>query len=152
MLWDIGSGCGSIAIEWMRGAPEARAVGIEPNAERRKMAMENAFVLGTPALKLVDGIAPAALDDMPEPDAVFVGGGLTVETAEKCLGALKPHGRLVANAVTLESEAVLGELQQLHGGELVRISAQMAKPVGSYRGWHPAMPVTQWSIAKGGTG
>ncbi|MGI9401110.1 MAG: precorrin-6y C5,15-methyltransferase (decarboxylating) subunit CbiE [Rhizobiaceae bacterium] len=149
ILWDIGCGCGSVAIEWMRAAPEARAIGIEPNAARRDMTIENALALGAPALKLIEGKAPHALADLPEPDAIFIGGGLSHEVVDKCLSALKPLGRLVANAVTLESEAVLAELHQRHGGELVRISAQAAEPVGSFRGWRPAMPVTQWSFVRG---
>lgn len=149
LLWDIGCGCGSVAIEWMRAAPEARAVGIETNPDRRRMAVENAFALGAPALEVIDGAAPAALDQLPQPDAVFIGGGLSAETAEICINALKPFGRLVANAVTLESEAVLYDLHARHGGELVRVAAQSAGPVGRYRGWRPAMPVTQWSIWKG---
>ncbi|MEM7463672.1 MAG: precorrin-6y C5,15-methyltransferase (decarboxylating) subunit CbiE [Pseudomonadota bacterium] len=149
MLWDVGCGCGSVAIEWMRGAPEARAIGIEPNAHRRKMAMENALVLGAPALQLIEARAPEGMVGLPDPDAVFIGGGLTMEVAEKSLEAIKPFGRLVANAVTLESEGVLGELHRRHGGDLVRISASAAEPVGGYRGWRTAMPVTQWSLAKG---
>ncbi len=150
MLWDIGCGCGSVAIEWMRGAAEARAIGLEPNADRREMATENALTLGAPALQLIDARAPEGMSDLPDPDAIFIGGGLTMEVADKCLAALKPFGRLVANAVTLESEALLCELHRKHGGELVRISASAAEPVGAYRGWRTAMPVTQWSMAKGG--
>ena len=114
------------------------------------MAAENALALGAPALKLVDGTAPEALRDLSPPDAVFIGGGLSHATIGHCLQALKPFGRLVANAVTLESEAILLAAFERHGGELVRIAAQAAEPVGAYRGWKPAMPVTIWSWQKAG--
>lgn len=144
LLWDIGCGCGSVAIEWMRGAPEARAIGIEPLEKRRAMAAQNALVLGAPKLQLIDAVAPGCLDDLPAPDAVFIGGGLSMETIETALAALKPFGRLVAHAVTLESEAVLLSAFEKHGGELQRISVESAEPVGGFHGWRPSMPVTQW--------
>ncbi len=149
LLWDIGCGCGSVAIEWMRGASEARAIGIEPLAGRQEMASHNANWLGTPALKLLEGHAPDALDGLPRPDAVFVGGGISLASIEVSQAALKPFGRLVAHAVTLESEAVLLEAFSRHGGELERIATQTAEPVGPFHGWRPAMPVTQWCWVKG---
>jgi len=148
MLWDIGTGCGSIAVEWMRAAPDALAVGVDSKAERLAMARENATFLGTPKLKLVDGTVPDALDGLAQPNAIFIGGGLTRDLAIQCHDALGPNGRLVANAVTLESEAVLLALHEDIGGELVRLSAARAEPVGPYRGWRTAMPVTQWSLVK----
>ena len=149
LLWDVGCGCGSIAIEWMRADRDMAAIGFDPNAERRAMAAENAMLLGAPRLELVDGTAPNALKDstLPRPDAVFIGGGVSLETIEFCLGALKPFGRLVAHAVTLESEAVLMAAHARHGGELVRLALSRAEAVGPYRGWRPSMPVTQWSLA-----
>lgn len=146
VLWDVGLGCGSVAIEWMRAARDARAYGIETRADRRAMAATNAARLGTPRLSIIDGRAPDALADLPPPDAVFIGGGLSQEVVAACLGALKPFGRLVANAVTLESEALLLQLHATHGGDLRRISIARAEPVGPYRGWRAAMPVTQWSL------
>ena len=148
LLWDVGAGCGSIGIEWMRAAPEARAIGIEPKAERRAMAAQNALTLGTPKLELVDGEAPAALEALDPPDAVFVGGGVSRQTIGACMVALKPLGRLVAHAVTLESEAVLQAAYGQFSGELQRISVETASPVGPFEGWKPAMPVTQWSWVK----
>lgn len=148
LLWDVGSGCGSIAIEWMRGAREARAIGLEPRADRRAMAAENALSLGAPALKLVDGDAPKGLEGLPAPDAVFIGGGLSAETVDCCISALKPFGRLVANAVTLESEAILLAVFERYGGDLTRLSIETAEPVGRFHGWKPAMPVTMWSWRK----
>lgn len=148
LLWDIGCGSGSVAIEWMRAARYARAIGIEPRADRRAMAGANALALGAPKLELVDGSVPAALDGLPAPDAIFIGGGLSLQTFEAAWAALRPLGRLVANAVTLESEAVLMELYAKYGGDLVRISVCRAEPVGRLTGWRPAMPVTQWSLVK----
>lgn len=144
LLWDIGCGCGSITIEWMRGAPEAKAIGFEPKADRRAMATQNAMTLGTPKIQLIDGTAPACLAGQPAPDAVFIGGGLEMETVDIAVNALKPFGRLVAHAVTLESEAVLLAAFDEHGGELQRIAVETAAPVGPFHGWKPSMPVTQW--------
>lgn len=148
LLWDIGTGCGSVAIEWMRAARYARAIGIEPRADRRAMAATNALALGAPKLEIVDGTVPAALDGLEAPDAIFIGGGLSAETFDAAWAALRPLGRMVANAVTLESEAVLAQLHAEHGGELVRIIVQRAEPVGRMTGWRPSMPVTQWSLVK----
>lgn len=148
LLWDIGTGCGSVAVEWMRGARYARAIGIEPRADRRAMAAANALALGVPKLELRDGTVPEALDGLPAPDAVFIGGGLSTEVFAAAWAALRPLGRLVANAVTLESEAVLIELHKAHGGQLVKLSVNRAEPVGGLTGWRPLMPVTQWSLVK----
>ncbi|NCO87660.1 MAG: precorrin-6y C5,15-methyltransferase (decarboxylating) subunit CbiE [Rhodobacterales bacterium] len=148
LLWDIGTGCGSVAIEWMRAARYARAVGIEPRADRRAMAAANALALGTPQLRLIAGEAPAALAGLDAPDAIFIGGGLSEAVFDAAWAALRPLGRLVANAVTLESEAVLIGLHARHGGALVRIQIARAEPVGRLTGWRPLMPVTQWALVK----
>jgi precorrin-6B C5,15-methyltransferase / cobalt-precorrin-6B C5,C15-methyltransferase len=148
LLWDVGAGCGSVAVEWMRGARYARAIGIEPRADRRAMAAANALALGTPKLELIEGEAPGALVGLEAPDAIFIGGGLSEAVFEAAWGALKPLGRLVANAVTLESEAVLMRLHGAHGGQLVKLSVTRAEALGPYRGWSPLRPVTQWSLIK----
>lgn len=148
LLWDIGAGCGSVSVEWMRAAPDARAIGVEPRADRRAMAAENALALGAPRLELVDGVAPQALAGLPAPDAVFIGGGVSEEVVAAAWTALRPLGRLVANAVTLESEAVLLALHKAHGGQLAKLSVARAEPVGGLTGWRPFMPVTQWSLVK----
>ena len=148
LLWDIGTGCGSVAVEWMRAARYAQAIGIEPRADRRAMAAQNALALGTPTLELVAGTAPEVLQGLAAPDAIFVGGGLTDGVFDAAWAALKPLGRFVSNAVTLESEAILMELHKKYGGELVRLAITRAEPVGPYRGWRPFMPVTQWSLIK----
>jgi precorrin-6B C5,15-methyltransferase / cobalt-precorrin-6B C5,C15-methyltransferase len=148
LLWDIGCGSGSVAIEWMRAAPDALAIGLEPRADRRDIASRNAYALGTPRLQLLDATAPQGLHNLPDPDAVFIGGGLSEATVDIALKRLKPLGRLVANAVTLESEAVLLQLHARLGGDLIRLSIQRADPVGHLTGWRPLMPVTQWSLVK----
>lgn len=146
MLWDIGCGCGSVGVEWMRMARDAEAVGIDQRADRLAMARQNAQALGAPRLKLIEGAALDHLDGLPAPDAVFIGGGLSVVLVDRCRAALKPHGRLVANAVTLESEALLLDLQTRYGGQLSRLSVARAEPVGPRTGWRPFMPVTQWCL------
>ncbi|MCP5074737.1 MAG: precorrin-6y C5,15-methyltransferase (decarboxylating) subunit CbiE [Rhodobacteraceae bacterium] len=148
LLWDVGCGCGSVAVEWMRAARFSRAVGIEPRADRRVFAAQNAAALGAPKLELIDGTVPDALTGLDAPDAIFIGGGLSRETFEHCWTALRPLGRLVCNAVTLESEALLMALHKEHGGQLVKLSVNRAEPVGGLTGWKPLMPVTQWSLVK----
>jgi len=148
LLWDIGCGCGSVAVEWMRGARYARAIGIEPRPDRRALAAANALALGVPKLQLIDGRVPEALTGLDAPDAVFIGGGLSRETFEAAWAALRPLGRFVSNSVTLESEALLMELFKEYGGQLAKISVARAEPVGGLTGWRPFMPVTQWSLIK----
>jgi precorrin-6B C5,15-methyltransferase / cobalt-precorrin-6B C5,C15-methyltransferase len=149
LLWDVGAGCGSVAIEWMRAAPRAHAVAVERKAERRAMIAGNADALGAPALKIVAGEAPAALDGLETPDAVFVGGGVSAAgVMETCWAALKPGGRLVANAVTLEGEAALLAWRNGNGGGLTRYAIARAEPVGPFQGWRPMMPVTQYAATK----
>jgi precorrin-6Y C5,15-methyltransferase (decarboxylating) len=148
-LWDVGAGAGSIGIEWMRTHPTCTATAIEADAGRAERIARNAHRLGVPGLEVVGGRAPAALPGLRAPDAVFVGGGAT-ETGLvlACLRALRPHGRLVAHAVTLESEQVLVDACREHGGELTRISVETAEPLGSFTGWRPARPVTQWAVCR----
>lgn len=149
LLWDVGAGSGSIGIEWMRVHPASRAVAVEASTERAARMARNAHRLGVPHLQVVTGRAPGALAGLPRPDAVFIGGGLTVPgVPEACWDALPSGGRLVANAVTVESEAVLAEWFGRVGGDLVRIGVQHAEPVGRFTGWKPAMPVTIWSVTK----
>ncbi len=148
LLWDIGAGCGSIAIEWMRAADGAPAIALEPRADRRAMTATNAAALGVPELDIRDGRAPEALGELPDPDAIFIGGGLSEPTIAKAIDRLKPGGRLVAHAVTLESEALLLDAYRKYGGALTRLSVAHAEPIGEFSGWRPAMPVTQWSWGK----
>ncbi|RMH42779.1 MAG: precorrin-6y C5,15-methyltransferase (decarboxylating) subunit CbiE [Alphaproteobacteria bacterium] len=148
LLWDVGAGSGAVGIEWMRAARDALAIGIEPRADRRALAAANAVRLGAPRLRLVDGTAPDALAELERPDAVFLGGGLSAETVDRAYAALKPMGRLVAHAVTFESELVLSEAWRRHGGDLVRIAVERVGSVGRMHGWRPSMAVTQWSLIK----
>ncbi|MEU6890947.1 precorrin-6y C5,15-methyltransferase (decarboxylating) subunit CbiE [Streptomyces sp. NPDC046557] len=149
LLWDIGGGSGSIGIEWMRTHPSCRAVTVERVPERAERIARNAAALGVPGLRVVTGAAPAALIDLPAPDAVFIGGGLTAPgLLDAAWAALAPGGRLVVNTVTLESEAVLTDRYRRHGGELVKLAVAHAVPVGGFTGWRQAMPVTQWTVTK----
>jgi precorrin-6B C5,15-methyltransferase / cobalt-precorrin-6B C5,C15-methyltransferase len=149
LLWDVGAGCGSVAIEWLRIHRTLAAIAIEREAARCEMIGENAAALGVPHLELVEGEAPAALNDLPLPDAVFIGGGLTTPgLVERCWQALKPRGRLVANAVTVEGEARLFALHAELGGGLTRIAVSRAEPIGPYTGWRAHMPVTQLAATK----
>jgi precorrin-6Y C5,15-methyltransferase (decarboxylating) len=149
LLWDIGGGSGSIAVEWMRTHPSCRAVTVERDPARAERITRNADRLGVPALRVVTGAAPAVLAELPPPDAVFVGGGLTAPgLLDACWEALPGGGRLVANTVTLESEALLADAHRRRGGELVRLAVAHAVPVGGFTGWRQAMPVTQWAVRK----
>jgi precorrin-6Y C5,15-methyltransferase (decarboxylating) len=149
LLWDVGGGSGSIAVEWLRAHRDCQAVSIERDAVRAERIARNAAALGVPRLRVVTGPAPAALAELPAPDAVFIGGGLTAPgLLDSCWAALRPGGRLVANTVTLESEALLTEWYRRHGGELVKLAVAHAVPVGGFTGWRQAMPVTQWSAVK----
>jgi precorrin-6Y C5,15-methyltransferase (decarboxylating) len=149
LLWDVGLGAGSIAIEWLLRHPLMRAIGFEEKPERAARAARNAASLGTPDLRIVEGRAPLSFADAPVPDAVFIGGGLgDPGVFEAVWSALKPGGRLVANAVSLDSEARLIAAFQEHGGELVRLQVARADRVGGVFAWRPAMPVTQWRVRK----
>ncbi|MFF3004691.1 precorrin-6y C5,15-methyltransferase (decarboxylating) subunit CbiE [Kitasatospora sp. NPDC057940] len=152
LLWDVGGGSGSIAVEWLRAHRDCQAVSIERDPVRAERIARNAAALGVPRLRVVTGPAPAALAELPTPDAVFIGGGLTATgLLDSCWAALRPGGRLVANTVTLESEALLTEWYRRHGGELVKLAVAHAVPVGGFTGWRQAMPVTQWSAVKPNT-
>lgn len=150
VLWDVGAGAGSVGIEWMRAHPTCRTVAVESHPERAANAVRNATRLGVPALRVVEGRAPDALADLPDPDAVFVGGGATregvLETAWERLG---PGGRLVVHAVTLETERVVVDWAGRVDGELTRISVETARPIGTFTGWEPARAVVQWAVTKG---
>ncbi|WP_424985368.1 precorrin-6y C5,15-methyltransferase (decarboxylating) subunit CbiE [Microbulbifer sp. S227A] len=145
-LWDIGGGSGSVAIEWLLTHPSLRATSIEPRADRAARIERNARQLGVDHLRVVTGAAPDAICDLPLPNAVFVGGGLSGDMLAWLVGNLLPGTRLVANAVTLESETLLAEAQAAHGGDLLRINLAQAQPLGRKRGWKSAYPVVQWSV------
>lgn len=143
LLWDVGAGSGSIGIEWMRAHPSCRAIAIEADAGRQQLIQHNRDALGVPALHLVAGAAPEALSGLAAPEAIFIGGGVTIPgVLEQCWQALKPGGRLIANAVTLQSEAALVSWREQHGGELTRIAVAQAQPLGGFDTWRSALPIT----------
>ncbi|RWE03765.1 precorrin-6y C5,15-methyltransferase (decarboxylating) subunit CbiE [Mesorhizobium sp.] len=149
LLWDIGAGSGSIGIEWMLAHPSMRAIAIEADSERAARIRRNAAHCGVPGLTVVEGSAPKALAKLETPDAIFIGGGGSdAGVLEKAIKALRAGGRLVANAVTLEMEALLLDQHTRLGGDLTRIALSRAAPVGSMQAWRPAMPVMQWSWVK----
>ncbi|WP_116951884.1 precorrin-6y C5,15-methyltransferase (decarboxylating) subunit CbiE [Jiangella endophytica] len=149
LLWDVGAGSGSVAIEWMRAHAACRAVAIESRADRAARIARNAASLGVPGLEVVTGHAPAALKGLERPHAIFVGGGATEDgLLEACWTALRPGGRLVAHGVTLETETVLAGRYARHGGELARIHVEHAAPIGSFTGWTPSRGITQWAATK----
>jgi precorrin-6B C5,15-methyltransferase / cobalt-precorrin-6B C5,C15-methyltransferase len=149
LLWDIGAGAGSVAIEWMLADPSLRAIAIEARADRAARITRNAAALGVPGLEVIEGAAPAALDGLAPPDAIFVGGGATEPgVLGTAMAALRPGGRLVVNAVTLDTEALLLARHAAMGGELIRIAIERAGTIGGRSGWRPALPVTQWVWVK----
>jgi precorrin-6B C5,15-methyltransferase / cobalt-precorrin-6B C5,C15-methyltransferase len=149
LLWDVGAGCGSISIEWLRSHPRCQAIAIEQNPLRLAFITNNMVALGTPQLQLIQGQAPAALADLPTPDAIFIGGGLTTPALlATCWAALRSGGRLVANAVTIDSELQLLQWHQQVGGELTRIAIQRTQTIGGFLGWQPLKPITQLIMYK----
>jgi len=148
-LWDVGAGCGSIAIEWLRAGEGRSAVAIERNPARAAMIARNAASLGVPGLHIVLGTAPQVLEDLQHPDAIFIGGGIgAAGLLPKVWGSLSPGGRLVANVVTAEGEAQLFDWHAHHGGALTRISVNRAEPVGPNHLWRPLSSVTQLAAVK----
>ena len=149
MLWDIGAGSGSIAIEWLLAHPSLNAVAVEADPERAARIRRNAAAFGVPCLTVVEGKAPEALAGLPAPSVVFIGGGGSDPgVLDAAIAALPPGGRLVANAVTLEMEALLLARHAELGGELVRLAISRAGAVGAMQAWRPALPVTQWNWTK----
>lgn len=143
LLWDVGAGCGSIGIEWARSHPSCRALAVEADAGRQAHILHNRDHLGAPALQLVAGQAPEALTGLATPDAIFIGGGLTAPgVLDACWTALRPGGRLLANAVTLQTEAALVAFRERHGGDLTRLQVAQAQPLGAFDTWRAALPIT----------
>ncbi|MBD8474062.1 precorrin-6y C5,15-methyltransferase (decarboxylating) subunit CbiE [Pseudomonas sp. CFBP 8770] len=149
LLWDVGAGCGSIGIEWMRAHRSCRAIAVESDEGRQALIEHNRDALGVPGLQLVSGRAPQALAGLAMPDAIFIGGGVTRENVlTDCWAALKPGGRLVANAVTLQSEVALVQWRERHGGELTRLHIAQACPLGEFDTWRQALPITLLDAVK----
>lgn len=148
-LWDLGAGCGSIAIEWLRGADRTSAQAVERDRARAALIEQNANALGVPRLAVIQSEILAALAQLAMPDAIFVGGGLTSRgLIDACVERLAVGGRLVANAVTVDGEGVLLDGHQRHGGGLKRISISRAESLGNRVGWRALAPVTQWCWTK----
>jgi precorrin-6Y C5,15-methyltransferase (decarboxylating) len=149
LLWDVGAGSGSIGIEWMRAHPSCRALAIEADEGRQLLIEHNRDSLGVPGLQLIRGSAPQALTGLERPDAIFIGGGVTRDgVLDTCWAQLKPGGRLVANAVTLQSEVTLMAWRERHGGELTRIHVAQALPLGEFDTWRQALPITLLDVTK----
>jgi precorrin-6Y C5,15-methyltransferase (decarboxylating) len=148
LLWDIGAGSGSISIEWMLADPANRAMAIESNVERAARIARNASSLGVPGLEIVSGRAPEALAGLARPNAIFIGGGAGAHLVSAAWDALPAFGRIVANAVTIESQALLTQVFSGMGGELVNIQMAKARPIGRFHALEPAMPVLQWRAVK----
>jgi precorrin-6Y C5,15-methyltransferase (decarboxylating) len=149
LLWDVGLGCGSVAIEWLLSHPANRAIGFEKSAKRAAIAARNAAALGVPHLDIREGEAPSILKDAAEPDAVFIGGGSSNPgVVSACWEALRPGGRMVCNAVTFAGQAILHECRERWGGQLIRITIEREHALGRQMSWQPAIPVMQWSVVK----
>ena len=151
LLWDVGAGSGSIGIEWMRTDHRCQAIAIEINPQRAVNINQNSLKLGTPNLTIITDKAPSILSKLPNPDAIFIGGGITNNgMVQRCWGYLKDGGCLVANVVTAEGEAVVLKNQKKLGGNLTRISISNLENIGSNKAWRPSMHVTQWKVKKPG--
>lgn len=148
LLWDVGTGSGAMAIEWCRAALDARAIGLERQPERAERARRNVARMAPGRVDIIDGEAAETLVDLPTPDAIFIGGGVTDGVLDDCWAALQPGGRIVAHGVTLETEALLADRFRILGGSLTRLMIETAEPLGRFLGWVPARPVTQWACLK----
>lgn len=148
LLWDVGTGSGSMAIEWARAAPGATAIGLERNPERADRARANVARLAPGQVEVRVGDAADLVAGLPAPDAVFIGGGATSGVLDACWAALRPVGRIVAHGVTLETEALLVEAYRAHGGQLARLGVEVAEPLGRFLAWTPYRPVIQWSCQR----
>jgi precorrin-6B C5,15-methyltransferase / cobalt-precorrin-6B C5,C15-methyltransferase len=149
LLWDIGAGAGSVAIEWMLCDTSLAAIAIEKRQDRAARIRRNASALGVPGLQVIEGEAPAALAGLPAPSAIFIGGGASEPgVLDTAIAALNPTGRLVVNAVTLATEQELLARHAAMGGALTRVAIARAQAVGGETGWRPAMPITQWTWTK----
>jgi precorrin-6Y C5,15-methyltransferase (decarboxylating) len=148
LLWDLGAGAGSVAIEWCRADATCRAVAVERDPARAARIATNASRLGVPTVRVVEGAWAHYLDELADPDAVFIGGGADQAALSRCWDRLQVGGRLVMTAVTWETEALIAEAEYAHGGEVTRIAVETLAPLGRYRGWQPARPVVVWSVRR----
>ncbi|GGE60765.1 precorrin-6Y C5,15-methyltransferase (decarboxylating) subunit CbiT [Actibacterium pelagium] len=147
VLWDLGAGSGSISVEWCLSAPRTRAYAVERREDRAVNIRQNIqrFGLGH-RMELTVSPSIEALADLPDPDAVFIGGGANKDLLSALWDRLPAGTRLVVNGVTLDTETLLAEWHAAKGGHLLRVELSEVQPLGSMRGWTPARPVTQWSV------
>jgi precorrin-6Y C5,15-methyltransferase (decarboxylating) len=146
-LWDIGAGSGSIAVEWCRSWRGCTAVAFERDESRRSNVGFNAEAHGVRVE--LRGEAPGTFEGAPAPSAIFIGGGLTQPgLLDACLQHLPTGGRLVANAVTMESEAFVAQAYSRLGGRLQRFQHYHGESLGGFTGWRPRLPITQWEVTK----
>ena len=148
VLWDLGSGSGSVAIEWLLTHPANRAFGVERDPARAERARRNAAEFGLGGFTVIEGDSLSRLHDLPPPDAVFVGGGLGAELLEALWPRLPIGCRLVAHGVTLETEGLLAFAHAQYGGQLLRLELAEAAPLGTKRGWKSSYPVVQWRVVR----
>lgn len=148
LLWDIGAGSGSISIEWLLQHPSNQAIAVEKNSARAAQIKHNASKMGAPHLEIILSEAHLCLEGLRQPNAIFIGGGASPELLHKCWAALPIGGRLVINAVTLETQSLLAQTYQQLGGDLTQIQISRAKPVGSFHGLEPSMAIHQWAAIK----
>ena len=152
LLWDIGACSGSVSIEWMRSSENLKAIAIECDSQRIEFLKKNAIELGVPNLEIIQGRAPDIIAGIKKPNAIFIGGGLSVDNGiaiiEKSINSLLHNGRLVINAVTIETEILLINNYRKYGGDLTRIAVSKIKKVGSSNAWDDYMPVVQWAYHK----
>lgn len=155
VLWDLGTGAGSVAIEWCRTDPSCRAIGVERRSDRAANARANARELTLPGqFEVIEADLtdltdlPGGMPQLPAPDAIFIGGGATRDLAEHCREALPAGGRFVIHGVTIEAETLLTGLHAEWGGELTRIGIENADLIGRLHGWKPARTVVAWSWTK----
>ncbi|WP_460741437.1 precorrin-6Y C5,15-methyltransferase (decarboxylating) subunit CbiT [Mariniluteicoccus endophyticus] len=148
LLWDLGTGSGSVAIEWARSHPTCRALAVERDPQRAALAHDNAARLGAVGVEVVEGESAEVVGGLATPDAVFIGGGVTRDLIDATWAALRPGGRIVVHAVTLETQALLLAARSDLGGDMFEIAVREAEPIGRYTGWASARPVHQWVAHK----
>lgn len=148
LLWDLGAGAGSIAIEWALHDPRCRAIAVERNPERAARIERNVARTGAVGVRVLHGSIRDAVTGLPQPDAVFIGGGADADAIDTAWAALRPAGRLVVHTVTLQTEQLVVEAMQRYGGKLRRITIERAEPLGRFLSWKPARPVVEWAVSK----
>ena len=150
VLWDVGSGSGSIAIEWLRSCSSVKAVAIERDKKQLSRIKLNSETLGTPHLKIVEGQAPKIFLKIKEnPQKIFIGGGISSpKIINECIERLLPTGLIIANSVTIESKQKLLRLWKKYGGDLTTLATSSANSIGRYNAFRPAMEVMQWRWQK----